>query len=253
VGHINHPVSELTFAIKRWSAWLPDQPIDNSKLAWPNGRNLALELTTPDLSFLPLMQRRRLTPLARAAVAVAWDCWQSGDQIPTIFCSTHGETTSCFNILSVLADNQDVSPTQFTLSVHSGVAAVFSILTNNQAATIAMAPSTNNHTNALLEAYALICDQSTDILVVFYDQPIPEIFRATTNSPSTLSAFAMRLGKPKSQSGEHLLNVIPAQNKQTHDNGKSLETIINAICNGQTQIEDGQWRWKTMIPQIVTE
>ncbi len=247
MGHINHSIFELSFAIKRWSAWLPNQSVVTNNGAWPNGRNLALEMTTPDLSFLPLMQRRRLTPLARAAVAVAWDCWQPGAQIPTIFCSTHGETTSCFNILSVLANNQDVSPTQFTLSVHSGVAAVFSILTNNQAATIAMAPSTNNHTNALLEAYALICDQSTDILVVFYDQPIPEIFRATTNSPSTLSALAMRLGKPKCQSGEHLLNVIPSQIKQTHDDGKSLETIINGICNGQTQIEDGQWRWKTKI------
>jgi hypothetical protein len=247
VEYINPCVTKLTFAVKRWSAWLPNQPIDDSRQTWSNGRNLALESTTPDLSFLPLMQRRRLTPLARAAVAVAWDCWQPGNQIPTIFCSTHGETTSCFNILSVLADNQDVSPTQFTLSVHSGVAAVFSILTKNQAAYIAMAPGEDNHTNALLEAYGLICEQNSEVLVVFYDQPIPEIYQPSTISPSTLSALAFRLTKPDHQPSECLLNIAPSQININHDDGKSLEKIIGAICNGQTVIETRQWCWTKTI------
>jgi hypothetical protein len=247
MGVINQTTTELTFAIKRWSAWLPDQPIDDSTQAWPNGHNLALELSTPDLSFLPLMQRRRLTPLAKSAVAVAWDCWQVGDQIPTIFCSTHGETTNCFNILSVLADNQDVSPTQFTLSVHSGIAAVFSILTNNQAAYTAMAPGADIHTNALLEAYGLICEQNSEVLVVFYDQSIPEIYLPTTPSPSTLSALAFRLKKSDQQPGECLLNIAPSQINQNHNDGKSLETIISAICNGQAMIETAQWCWKKTI------
>ncbi|MEE9412030.1 MAG: beta-ketoacyl synthase chain length factor [Methylococcales bacterium] len=245
--HINPCVTERTFAIKRWSAWLPEQSIDDSKQAWSNARNLALESTTPDLSFLPLMQRRRLTPLARAAVAVAWNCWQPGDQIPTIFCSTHGETTRCFNILSVLADNQDVSPTQFTLSVHSGVAAVFSILTENQTAYIAMAPSEDNHTNALLEAYGLICEQNSEILVVFYDQPIPDIYRSTTASPSIISVLALRLKKPDQQPGECLLNIAPSQNNKKQNDAKSLEKIISAICNGETTIETEQWRWEKTI------
>ncbi len=247
MGRIIQTVPELIFAIKRWSAWLPDQPIDDSRQGWKNGRNLTIESTTPNLSFLSLMQRRRLTPMARAAIAVAWDCWQPGDQIPTIFCSTHGETTSCFNILSVLADNQEVSPTQFTLSVHSGIAAVFSILTNNQSAYIAMAPGADNHTNALLEAYGLIYEQSSEILVVFYDQPIPDIYRPTTISPSTISALALRLTIPDLQSGACLLNIAPSQIKQNHHDGRSLEKIISAICNGQPIIETQQWCWKITI------
>jgi hypothetical protein len=191
------------------------------------------------------MQRRRLTPLARAAVAVAWDCWKSGDQIPTIFCSVHGETTHCFNILSVLADHQDVSPTQFALSVHSGVSAVFSILTENKATTIAIAPGANDYGCALLGAYGLICAQDSEVLVVFYDQPIPAIYRATTESPSTVSALAMRLGKPQLQCGEQLLNVTSLSTKKMCGDGESLETMIRAICDGKIQVEAGQWCWQT--------
>ena len=229
MGHIIQCATKLTFAIKRWSAWLPDQSILSYKQGWPNGRNLANRSSTPDLSFLPLIQRRRLTPLARAAIVVAWDCWQSGDQLPTIFCSTHGETSHCFDILSVMADNQDVSPTKFTLSVHSGIAAMFSILTNNHAAYIAMAPSADIHSNALLEAYGLICEHNNEVLVVFYDQPIPKIYRPTTASPSIISALALRLKKPGQHAGECLFKIVPSQTKQNHDKGTI--TGINHQCN----------------------
>ncbi len=242
--HINHTATELTFTIKRWSAWLPDQSVLSYKQGWPNGRNLATSSSTPNLGFLPLIQRRRLTPLARAAIAVAWDCWQPGDQLPTIFCSTHGETSHCFDILSVMADNQEVSPTQFTLSVHSGIAAMFSILTDNHAAYIVMAPGADIHSNALLEAYGLICEHNSEVLIVFYDQPIPEIYRPKTPSPSMVSALALRLTKPDQLSDDSLFTIVPSQIKQNHNDGKSLERIITAICKGQATIETEHWYWK---------
>ncbi len=245
---IDIATNSLSFELKRWSAWLPEQSSDACSNYWPNGRNLALTSSTPDLSFLTQMQRRRLTPLARAAIATAWDCWQTDEQLPTIFCSTHGETDHCFNILNMLAQNQDISPTQFTLSVHSGIAAMFSILTNNHAPYIAMASPDANQTNALLEAHGLLTDSENEVLVVFYDQPIPEVYQSSTPTPLRLTALALRLGQLKSVSCNDHLSVVrsPSEGVGKTGNeacGQSLENLIQKICKGQTSIKLGEFCW----------
>ncbi|HFD11499.1 MAG TPA: hypothetical protein ENJ32_03360 [Crenotrichaceae bacterium] len=236
---------QLLFQLKRWSAWLPDQPEKPVSSAWPNGHNLTASSETPDLGFLPQIQRRRLTPLARAAIAVAWDCCPSGHQIPTIFCSTHGETSVCFNLLEQIAARQDVSPTQFTLSVHSGIAAMFSILTNNHAPYVVIATNPENLTNALLEAYSFITETS-EVLVVFYDQAIPEIYHPTTPTPSRLSALALYLDKPDPRASD-TLSIHPSShhlNKNDDVNAKLLENLIESICNGDLVIHTGRFCWK---------
>lgn len=242
MGNLNTEETILEFSLKRWSAWLPGQSELNSQ-NWPVGRNLALETTSPDLGFLPHLQRRRLTPLARAAIAVAWDCWRTGEQIPTIFSSTHGETDHCFNILGALAENQDVSPTQFTFSVHSGIAAMFSILTHNKAPYIAMAPGKDYHSHALLEAYTMMVSQGSDVLVVFYDQPVPEVYRPTTASPTTLTALALRLTRSDFGSKHHCLSLTKTSSDEGENDGKSLEKLARKICRGDSIIVDGQYRW----------
>jgi len=243
IKHDNSKHNSLKFTLKRWSAWLPGQSELESQ-GWPAGRNLASTSTSPDLSFLPQLQRRRLTPLARAAIAVAWDCWQNGDQLPTIFSSTHGETGHCFNILTTLADHLDVSPTQFTFSVHSGIAAMFSILTGNKAPYIAMAPGNDNHSNALLEAYTLMMSQAGDVLVVFYDQPVPKVYRAKTPSPTKLTALALRLGLAESASNHHQLWLTKTPHtQQPKTDGHSLENMISKICVGETVINTDQYCW----------
>ncbi len=243
MGGINPTSENPTFALKRWSAWFPDNTEKSVSESWQNGRNLALKQLTPDISFLPQLQRRRLTPLARAAIAVAWDCWNSNDQRPTIFCSTHGETSHCFNILEILADSQDVSPTQFTLSVHSGIAAMFSIFTANNAPYIAMASGNENLSYAMLEAHGLLIEEYREILVVFYDQAIPEVYHSTTPTPSRLTALALLLGRAGSSDDNNILSISHSSNLSINDNGRSLENLIAQICSGNAFIETGSFCW----------
>ncbi|MCH9698974.1 MAG: beta-ketoacyl synthase chain length factor [Gammaproteobacteria bacterium] len=244
---------ELRFALKRWSAWYPDLQYFNSQQAqqlsgWPNGRNLA-SLTdsahpSPNLDFLPIMQRRRLTHLARAALAVAFDCWDTHEQTPIVFCSTHGETSHCFAILEQLADNRDVSPTQFALSVHSGIASMFSIYTGNHAPCQVLAVGDENHSTALYEAMTLLDNEYPQILIVLYDQPIPETYQSTTVSPSIISALALKLGKADSNMTLPILTINHGDQSEAIYNGKSLQRLIQNICSGHYDFTSGQHYWR---------
>src|SRR5690606_31159104 len=86
----------------------------------------------PDVSFLPAMQRRRLSRLARMAFAVATPLTEGQPPMPLVYASRHGETPRTFAILSDLARQEALSPTQFSLSVHNAVIGLWSILQNDR-------------------------------------------------------------------------------------------------------------------------
>ncbi len=65
---------------------------------------------TADVSFLPALQRRRLSPLARMAFHVGWPLAEMMPAQPLVFCSRHGETPRNLQLLTNLAQREDLSP-----------------------------------------------------------------------------------------------------------------------------------------------
>ena len=147
----------ITFNIAQWRAWAPSLESADDWHAWCQAPVLLpASEASPDVSFLPAMQRRRLSRLARMAFSVGWPLAEGREDLPLVFISRHGETPRTLDILSDLANEQPLSPTQFSLSVHNAVIGLWSILRNETSEMTALAAAGDGLEHGMLEAAALL-------------------------------------------------------------------------------------------------
>ncbi|QEI09421.1 beta-ketoacyl synthase chain length factor [Pigmentiphaga aceris] len=165
----------MSFNIAQWHAWAPGITEAESWQAWARAPFVPADLTLqPDVSFVPAMQRRRLTRLARMSFAAAWPLVQGKTQIPMIFGSRHGETPLTFALLQSLAQHEPLSPTQFGLSVHNAVAGQWSIQRGDIAETCAVAADEDTLEHSIIEACGLLNDGAPEVIVILAeDTPAP--------------------------------------------------------------------------------
>ncbi|BCQ58854.1 3-oxoacyl-ACP synthase [Pseudomonas sp. Boi14] len=167
----------IKFNIAQWRAWAPGLESVDAWQAW--SRQPALPENSdaaPDVSFLPAMQRRRLSRLARMAFSVGWPLAEGLEQLPLVFISRHGETPRTFEILSDLAAEQPLSPTQFSLSVHNAVIGLWSIMRGETSEMTALAAAGDGLEHGLLEAATLLADGAPHVLLVITEEQPPEAY-----------------------------------------------------------------------------
>ncbi|MFJ4065486.1 beta-ketoacyl synthase chain length factor [Pseudomonas sp. NPDC089996] len=167
----------ITFEISQWRAWAPGLSARADWQFWANGHQVPLsDAGAPDVSFLPAMQRRRLSHLARMAFAVGWPLAEGHEQLPLVFVSRHGETPRTFSILSELAMRQPLSPTQFSLSVHNAVIGLWSILRGSTSEMTALAAAGDGFEHGVLEAAALLAEGAPAVLLIVTEELPPEAY-----------------------------------------------------------------------------
>src|ERR1700691_2625239 len=96
--------------------------------SWPIGE------PERNLRQLPTMMQRRLTPLGRTAAGMLHNSSSrsNSEQIPWVVSCRHGDLHRMINLLSSLARNEPLSPTEFSMSVHNAIIGAFSIATKNK-------------------------------------------------------------------------------------------------------------------------
>ena len=167
----------ITFNIAQWRAWAPGLESAAAWQAWcQDPVLLPASEAAPDVSFLPAMQRRRLSRLARMAFSVGWPLAEGLQDLPLVFISRHGETPRTLDILSDLANDQPLSPTQFSLSVHNAVIGLWSILRNETAEMTALAAAGDGLEHGILEAAALLDEGAPAVLLVITEEQPPEAY-----------------------------------------------------------------------------
>ncbi|PYC05899.1 3-oxoacyl-ACP synthase [Pseudomonas protegens] len=167
----------IKFNIAQWRAWAPGLESVDAWQAWSRQPSLPESSdAAPDVSFLPAMQRRRLSRLARMAFSVGWPLAEGLEQLPLVFISRHGETPRTFEILSDLAAEQPLSPTQFSLSVHNAVIGLWSIMRGETSEMTALAAAGDGLEHGLLEAATLLADGAPHVLLVITEEQPPEAY-----------------------------------------------------------------------------
>lgn len=234
--------TRLGFSLEQWCLWQSwEAP---SEGAWPCGERLPYAGGNADVGFLPMMQRRRLSPLARAAVAVAWRCRDGQADLPSVFFSRHGESQHYFEMLADLADGQDISPSRFSLCVHNAIAGLFSLLGDNASPYVALAGGTEGLFAVFLEAHGLLAE-SQQVLAVWYEQALPDAYRAYTASPEGTWALAMRLGRAGGAGPQLNLTRTPTADASSVDS--LCPGLAQAILAGTRQSEccvgRAVWHW----------
>lgn len=163
----------VQFCIKQWKALVPACA---GKLLEVDNLVIDIELCT-DVQFLPAMQRRRLSPMARMVFAAAWSLLDAQQKQPLVFASQHGENRRNLELLESVARGEDLSPMQFSLSVHNAIAGLWSILRQDQSEVVALATTEDTLEHALLEAYLLLNQGAKQVLVVIAEDTQPELYQ----------------------------------------------------------------------------
>ncbi len=160
-------MSAICFDIDQWQAWAPGRACQADWARWANASQWPDDPEAQaDVSFLPAMQRRRLSRLARMVFAVTQPLTEGRPPMPLVYASRHGETTRNFALLSDLANAQPLSPTQFSLSVHNAIVGLWSIFQGDPSEMTAIAAEGDGLEHAVLEAALLLNEGAPAVLLV---------------------------------------------------------------------------------------
>jgi len=234
--------TRLDFTLQHWCLWQSEEPPLGDR--WPGGEVLPCNGGSADVGFLPMMQSRRLSPLARAACAVAHHCRQKSGDMPSVFFSSHGESQYYFEMLDGIAAREDLSPSRFSLCVHNAIAGLSSFHSASFQPYVSLSGGTEGLFAAFLEAVGLLLE-TPKVLVVWYEQPLPEVYRAYLATSETTWALAMVLTRAGNPGHQLRLTRRPGENLSTAEN--TAQSLIQAILENRRsstcRLDRSIWQW----------
>jgi hypothetical protein len=233
----------LCFTLKHWCLWQSEEAPANA--CWPGGEVLPCNGGSADVGFLEMMQRRRLSPLARAASAVAGRCHRQGGDMPAVFFSGHGESQHYFEMLQGLAAGEEVSPSRFSLCVHNAIAGLCSFHNASFLPYLSLAGGTEGMFAVFLEAAACLLD-APQVLAVCYGQPLPEAYRPYLAGSRATWALALVLAGDSGRGLKLRLARRPAAaGPAAEEDGAPglVQAILDGRRGGECRLERSIWRW----------
>jgi hypothetical protein len=166
----------VSFSIARHAEWAPGLTTAEAWAQWARAPFGIAPGEEPGVKAMPPMLRRRAGFLGKMALEVAYQCLDGRADIPTVFCSRHGEVSRALELLTDLARGEPLSPTAFSMSVHNAIAGLLTIARSDRANHIALAAGAATIEHAVIEACGLLDDGAPMVLLVACDCPLPELF-----------------------------------------------------------------------------
>jgi len=176
-------MNRVQLDIARYCAWAPGVESEADWQRWARGELPILDTGSPAVEFLPSMFRRRLSRLSRMALQVANDCAAplntlEQQDLPTVFCSRHGELERTVGLLLDQLRGEALSPTAFSMSVHNTASGLYTINAGNTAPSNAVAAMADSLPVALIDAAAALASgRCSRIMVVVAEEPVAALYR----------------------------------------------------------------------------
>jgi hypothetical protein len=177
--------------ILSWSFWSPEtrQPQD-----WP-AVSPVVEPPAVLGAQIPPAHRRRMSTLSKMAVQVALEATAGARPDFVVFCSQHGELTRTRELLRSIVERVELSPASFSQSVHNTAAGLYTIVTASRAPATSLAAGAASFAYGWLEAEAFIAENRAQrVLLVSYDEPLPDEYLPYSDAEQRLYALAVVLG-----------------------------------------------------------
>lgn len=229
--------SSFGLRVGGWAAWLPGaETMAASAEARGEGR-------------LPAGLRRRVTPIGRKALEAAMAVLPQEYAPRFVFCSRHGEYGRTLGLLDSLAEDGTVSPAEFSMSVHHALAGLLSIATGNRAGHTAVAAGRESLGYGLMEAAACLAEDSRPVLVVHFDEPLPEAYAGVAEGAEERPvALAVLLLPAAETAGEALVvETGPLAAAEAEDGQMALafaDFLASDKAEGGMRGERLVWRWR---------
>lgn len=146
--------------------------------AWVNA---PVSVPTGDLVFekkLPMMVARRMAQGSRLAAEVAVSILEKEAIDAIIFTSRHGETPRGEKLLSLIANQSELSPTDFMMSVHNAAVGMVTIAKKLNLPTSSVASGADSFHAGVVEALGMLSDGLERVLVVDFENVLPPMIGA---------------------------------------------------------------------------
>lgn len=170
------PTNCVSFSISRHAEWAPGLATPEVWEQWALAPFAIQAGAEPGVKAMPAMLRRRAGFLGKMALEVAYQCLDGRTDIPTVFCSRHGEVARSLELLADLVRGEPLSPTAFSMSVHNAIVGLLSIARADRAHQLALAAGTATIEHAVIEACGLMADGASQVLLVACDTSLPELY-----------------------------------------------------------------------------
>ncbi|MEI6895110.1 MAG: beta-ketoacyl synthase chain length factor [Colwellia sp.] len=212
----------MTVYIKSIRVWLQGEDEPNRLTLWANNK-LCLEddFIAPKPQYYPKGQLRRLSPFSKVALHCL-DMPQALTQnLPLIFASQHGDLAKTVKLIKDAALGDDLSPTQFALSVHNATTGLFSIATSNTAPTTTISAGKNTFAEGLIEASMQSQLENTSVIYTYCDFDVPAAY-SQFEARKPARCISMVITSQEDKANESLAQIdIILNNKKTNRVEKS--------------------------------
>lgn len=229
----------MQLTIEHWRAWMPGVSSPQQWQQWCESGSADSSDDSIDVSAIPPMLRRRLSPMGRAATSCLMPLLallHQPSNTPIVFASRHGEVGRTQKMLCDLAEDELLSPTAFSLSVHNAICGIISINQKITANINAIAAAGSELTTTLIEAAGLLSGNSCkEVLCVLCDEPLPAPYRPYCDQPQQPFALALIISKSSSKDAEATVTVTPTTAHAT--NPVPPLQLINLLCSQNNKIE----------------
>ena len=194
---------------------------------------------------IAMMTARRLTIGTRLACEVAIRLLNlHSDVNSVVFASRHGELVRNYSILSAIASNNDVSPTEFATSVHNSAVGHFTILTQKQIVSSSVSAGYDSFVQGLIETLSTI-QKGQKAIFVDFDGAVPEFYNDEIGNVSNFSyaaGFIIEPGESITISSTDMIN--PTVTDNTKALPQSFEFLKNIKNHNPFMLEGNSYMWQ---------
>ena len=192
----------------------------------------------PEVPQVPAMLRRRAMRSARLALKVAFEACPASENVPTVFCSRHGEEQRSVELLDLMAAGEGHSPMSFSLSVHNAASGLFGIAKGDRGASTSLAAGSETLAMGMLEACGLLAQGAEKVLLVHYDDALPAALKSYADETDRPFALALLMAPGTGYSLER----VPggATGPQGDPQGLKFAAFLNS--DGK-ELTANAWRW----------
>jgi hypothetical protein len=201
-----------------------------------NKPDLEAKLAIPEIPFVDAMQRRRLSPLAKASLAVMSEAAEGAECYQTVYASRHGEIERTTSLLNQLALGETVSPMGFSLAVLNATAGVYSISKEQRSPCTAVSAGSNTFAMGWLEAAMQAGSTRRPVLFAYADAPPPAVYGDEAQTAGALHAIAMLM---HAQAGDGRVGLQCDWTQAPGDISDAPQS--SAFVQGWTHRQDGSW------------
>ncbi|MCU6665036.1 beta-ketoacyl synthase chain length factor [Silvania hatchlandensis] len=177
-----------------WQARAPGLSDASQWLAWSQGLH-AIDPGAPQakLTALPMMAARRLNSGSKLAVDCGLAMVRNHAIDAVVYTSRHGELEHNYRILHALATGQDVSPTDFAMSVHNSAVGNLTIAARQPIVSSSLSAGLDTFQQGLCEVLSLMHAGYARVLMVDFDGALPDFYHSALPSPMPTWPFALAL------------------------------------------------------------